>query len=142
MKKIITVLVMLFILVGCGNSTEKERDFNQTNTEVKEGSNEEIAELSVISENQIKKLYGIDNIKINYTTKDFKVFRMPDDKNAETGEVYKNVYSGIGDFTWQDKIYHFSILYSMVDDSKYNVLSLTSQYDTDKIINVPLESDK
>lgn len=120
--------------------TEKN-DYDKKNSEVIEAKDEK-SRASVIAEKSIKKLYSIDNFKINFTDSSFKVFQMPDDKNIETGQEYKNIYSVIGDYTWQDKLYKFSMLYSMSDEDNYTVLSLTSNIDNAISIDIPIESDK
>ena len=85
----------------------------------------------------------IDNFEVNFTDDSFKVYRMPDDKNTETGEEYKNVYSAIGNFTYQDKIYNFDMVYSFTDKDSYKVLYFNTPFDESKnTIDTPLESDK
>lgn len=140
MKKIIAVLFMLFILVGCGESEKME--FGKSNTEVIEDvSSQEKALGWTYAEIQIKQLYGLDKIKIKGDSENLKVMRMPDDKNSETGEEYKDVYSVRGNFTFQDHVYNFTMLYSLTDEDHYKVLYLISNYDDSKSISVPLASD-
>lgn len=146
MKKIVIgLLLSIFFLSACGSSdsTEDSRNYSETNTTVKETDNDEKSEASVIAENVLKKHYMIDNFKVNFTDDTFKVYRMPDDKNSETGKEYKNVYSAIGNFTYQDKTYDFDMLYSLASKDNYEVLYFHTPLDDSKnTINTPLESDK
>lgn len=139
---LIFVIAMPFLFGEKSSKDQSEKqDYSESNTKVIEAKDEK-SRASVIAETKIKKIYNIDNFKVNYTDSSFKVFRMPDDKNSETGEVYKNVYSAKGNFTWQDKTYDFYLLYSMSSADNYTVLSLTSNIDNNIKIDVPLESDK
>lgn len=89
---------------------------------MKKTDNEERSEASIIAENVLKKHYKIDNLEVNFINDTFKVYCMPYDKNSDTGKEYKNVYSAIGNFTYQDKIYDFDMLYSLTDKDSYEVL--------------------
>lgn len=145
MKKIVIgLLLTILFLSACGNSesTEESRTYKEANTAVKETNDEEKSEASVIVEKVLKEHYMIDNFEVNFTDDSFKVYRMPDDKNTETGEEYKNVYSAIGNFTYQDKIYNFDMVYSFTDKDSYKVLYFNTPLDDSKnTINTPLESD-
>lgn len=140
---ILVVAIALPFIFGDSSPKEetKKHDYTESNSKVIEAKDEK-SRASVIAEKQIKELYSIDNFKVNYTDSSFKVFRMPDDKNSETGQEYKNLYSVIGNFTWQDTQYHFSMLYSMTDEDNYTVISLTSNFNNDVSIDIPIESDK
>lgn len=146
MKKIVIgLLLTILFLSACGNSesTEESRTYKEANTAVKETNDEEKSEASVIVEKVLKEHYMIDNFEVNFTDDSFKVYRMPDDKNTETGEEYKNVYSAIGNFTYQDKIYNFDMVYSFTDKDSYKVLYFNTPLDEAKnTIDTPLESDK
>ncbi len=140
--KLSLVSVLLIIFLGACSTPEKEetKDYNSTNSTIQETGNSEKAEFAAIAEKHIKESYSIDNYKVDL--KSIKVNRFPDDKNAETGEVYKNILNGIGDFTWQDQQYNFSLIYSKKDETNYSVLYLYSNLDPNKGIDTPLESDK
>lgn len=97
------------VMGGCGSSTaetKESKNYSETNSTIKEVDSDQTAEFATIAEKHIKEIYSIDNLKMDL--KSIKVTQFPDDKNAETGEEYKNIYNGIGDFTWQDKKYNFS----------------------------------
>ncbi|WP_315307334.1 hypothetical protein [Enterococcus devriesei] len=136
------VSVLLFLILGACSTSEKEepKNYESTNSTIKETDTDQKAEFATIAEKHIKEVYSIDNFKIDL--KSIKVNQFPDDKNAETGEIYKNILNGIGDFTWQDKQYNFSLIYSKKDDTNYSVLYLHSNLDSTKGIDTPLESDK
>ena len=85
---------------------------------------------------------SIDNFKMNGDKRNLKVIRMPDEENSQTGENYKNVYNVSGDYSYHENIYHYSLLYSLKDDNNYKVLSLYSNIDDTKTINIPLKSDQ
>jgi len=146
MKKIVIgLLLTILFLSACGNSesTEESRTYKEANTAVKETNDDEKSEASIIVEKVLKDHYMIDNFEVNFTDDSFKVYRMPDDKNIETGEEYKNVYSAIGNFTYQDKIYNFDMVYSFTDKDSYKVLYFNTPFDESKnTIDTPLESDK
>lgn len=142
MKKGLFVVFFLLFLTGCGSEPKEERSFDTPNTEVKETNNYIRAEASVIADKVLKERYKIDNYKIHATDESFKVMQMPDDKNANSGEVYMNLYSVIGNFTYQDKIYDFTMLYSMKNESDYSVPYFYTNLDDSKTINTPLESEK
>ena len=144
-KLVIGLLLTILFLSACGNSesTEESRTYKEANTAVKETNDEEKSEASVIVEKVLKEHYMIDNFKVNFTDDTFKVYRMPDDKNSDTGEEYKNVYSAIGNFTYQDKVYNFDMVYSFTDKDSYKVLYFNTPLDDSRnTINTPLESDK
>lgn len=146
MKKLVAgLLLSVLFLSACTNSDSAEefRNYSETNSTVKETDNEEKSEASIIAKNVLKKHYKIDNFEVNFIDDTFKVYRMPDDKNSDTGKEYKNVYSAIGNFTYQDKIYDFDVLYSLTDKDSYEVLYFYTPLDDSKnTINTPLESDK
>ncbi|MFN6687363.1 hypothetical protein ACK4CS_14260 [Enterococcus gallinarum] len=146
MKKLVAgLLLSVLFLSACTNSdsAEESRNYSETNSTVKETDNEEKSEASIIAKNVLKKHYKIDNFEVNFIDDTFKVYRMPDDKNSDTGKEYKNVYSAIGNFTYQDKIYDFDMLYSLTDKDSYEVLYFYTPLDDSKnTINTPLESDK
>lgn len=140
--KLGVISILLVIFLGACSSSEKEetKNYSSTNSTIQETDTDQKAEFATIAEKHIKELYSIDNLKIDL--KSIKVNQFPDDKNAETGEEYKNVLNGIGDFTWQDKQYNFSLIYSKKDETNYSVLYLYSNLDPNKGIDTPLESDK
>lgn len=148
MKKVVLGIALLtsLTLVGCSsgdsNQSESSRDYTQSNTQVKETGNEEKSEASIIVEKVLKDHYKIDNFKVNFMDKDFKVNQMPDDKNSDTGEVYKNLYNVIGTFTYQDKKYEFDALYSLKNEKDFSVIHFYTKFDETKTIDIPLESDK
>src|SRR5699024_5675344 len=111
MKKMLVVVLSLFFLTACTSSVE-ERVFNEPNSEVKEPHPLVTGEASVIAGKVLEQKFKLANFEVNFTDDTFKVFQMPDDKNAKTGEVYLNLYNVIGTFTYQDKIYDFTMLYS------------------------------
>ncbi|MEJ4918872.1 hypothetical protein SKA40_14805, partial [Enterococcus faecium] len=109
-------LLAVTVMGGCGLSTaetKESKNYSETNSTIKEVDSDQTAEFATIAEKHIKEIYSIDNLKMDL--KSIKVTQFPDDKNAETGEEYKNVYNGTGDFTWQDKKYNFSLIYSKKD---------------------------
>ncbi|EMF0283857.1 hypothetical protein KGD00_000274 [Enterococcus hirae] len=136
-------LLSITIMGGCGSSTaetKESKNYSETNSTIKEVGSDQTAEFATIAEKHIKEIYSIDNLKMDL--KSIKVTQFPDDKNAETGEEYKNVYNGTGDFTWQDKKYNFSLIYSKKDATNYTVLYLYSNLDTNKGVDTPLVSDQ
>lgn len=142
MKKGLVVVFFLLFLTGCGSEQKEERSFDTPNTEVREVGTDVKSESSVIAQKVLEKQYGLANFKVNMTDKDYKVFQMADDKNAETGEVYMNLYSTLGTFEFQDKNYPFTMLHSMKNESDYAVLYFQTNYDDNLTIDTPLESDK
>lgn len=147
MKKIgmaLLVATSIFILGACGSSdsTKESKDYSKTNSTVKKTNDDDKATASVIVEKVLEERYKIDNFKVNFTDDSFKVYQMPDDKNAETGEEYKNLYNTIGNFTYQDKKYEFTMLYSLKNASDYSVIYFQTPMDESNTIDTPLESDK
>lgn len=145
MKKVVKVvfvgMLALLFLAGCGSSEEKEeKNYESTNSSIKGVDTNQTAEFATIAEKHIKEIYGIDDLKMDLQS--IKVTQFPDDKNAETGEEYKNVFNGTGDFTWNNQTYNFSLIYSKKDATNYTVLYLYSNLDTNKGIDTPLESDQ
>ncbi|MDK4352452.1 hypothetical protein M4I17_08520 [Enterococcus thailandicus] len=145
MKKVVKVvfvgMLALLFLTACGSSEEKEeKNYASTNSSIKEVDTNQTAEFATIAEKHIKEIYGINDLKMDLQS--IKVTQFPDDKNAETGEEYKNVFNGTGDFTWNNQEYNFSLIYSKKDATNYTVLYLYSNLDTNKGIDTPLESDQ
>lgn len=135
------IVISLSFLAGCGEP-EKPRDYSQSNSKVVDDVTlDERSTGWLYATDEIQKLYSIDNVKIKDNEENFHVRRLPDDESPDGSEKYKNLYNANGNFTWKDKIYHFSMLYSLTDDTHYKVLSLYSDYDKDKVINVPLQSE-
>ncbi|MGY3748107.1 hypothetical protein ACWN8P_12685 [Vagococcus salmoninarum] len=140
-KKLLVAILLSFCLVtsACSdksNSRDKKKDDKTRNTFTIEKDSK--GEFITLAEKHIKELYQIDNLKLNTNPDILKVYGSPDEVNSETGEVYKNVINGITEFTYQDKVYKLTFLYSKTDDEHYKVLYLYSNYDTSKIIDVPL----
>lgn len=144
MKKFLVLGLLVFSLTACSNAgeTAESKNYDEVNTEVKETDDTENSRATAIVENVLKEHYMIDDFEVNFTNDSFKVIQMPDDKNAETGEEYKNLYSAIGDYTYQEKTYQFVALYSLKDESDYSVLYFYTPLDEEKSISVPLESEK
>ncbi len=142
MKKILVVVLCTLFLAGCASEPKEERSFDTPNTEVKEVDNTVKAESATIAQKVLENQYKLANFKINMTDSDYKVYQMPDDKNADTGEVYMNLYSAIGTFEYQDKNHPFTMLYTMKNESDYAVLYFQTNYDDSLTIDTPLESDK
>ncbi|MBL1223707.1 hypothetical protein [Enterococcus sp. BWR-S5] len=141
MKKWFVLLSGVILLVGlsaCGSSEEEKKDYSETNSTIKETESYDKAEFMTLAAKHIEELFGISGVTIET---DASVNQFPDDKNAETGEEYKNVLNGIGNFVFEGKSYPFSFMYSKKDDTTYNILYLYSNYDSTKEISVPLESD-
>ncbi|MBS7578329.1 hypothetical protein HOY36_12320 [Enterococcus sp. MMGLQ5-2] len=142
------MVISIVLLGACSSKSESKStndssyDYNQTNSEVKEANNSQKAEFIVLAKKEIKKLYQIDNFEIDDSSDNLKVNIMPDDKSQDGSETYKNVFSGISNFTYQDKIYSFDFIYSKTDENHYKVLYLYSNYDANNKISVPLDSDK
>ncbi|UDM78898.1 putative periplasmic lipoprotein [Vagococcus fluvialis] len=142
MKKILVAVLCTLFLAGCASEPKEERSFDTPNTEVKEVDNTVKAESATIAQKVLENQYKLANFKINMTDSDYKVYQMPDDKNADTGEVYMNLYSTMGTFEFQDKNYSFMMLHSMKDESSYAVVHFETNYDDSLTIEIPLESDK
>ncbi|MFW3577750.1 hypothetical protein ACN9KL_04850 [Vagococcus fluvialis] len=142
MKKILVAVLCTLFLAGCASEPKEERSFDTPNTEVKEVGNDVKAETATIAQKVLENQYKLANFKINMTDSDYKVYQMPDDKNADTGEVYMNLYSAIGTFEYQDKNHPFTMLYTMKNESDYAVLYFQTNYDDSLTIEIPLESDK
>ncbi|WP_430394626.1 hypothetical protein [Enterococcus faecalis] len=144
----IILAIIVAIIVNLNGNASDNKDmstikYGESNDKVIENvSNLEKSIGWTCAEDQIKKLYKIDNFKINGDKRNLKVIRMPDEENSQTGESYKNVYNISGDYTYHDNIYHYSLLYSLKDDNNYKVLSLYSNIDDTKTINIPLKSDQ
>lgn len=112
MKKIAMlglVVISIISLAACTDSEVTKVDYDKTNNSIVETDSHAKAEFATIAEKQITKNYAIDNFKIDLSS--IKVNQFPDEINADTGEVYKNVMNGGGKFTFQDKIYDFSLIY-------------------------------
>ncbi|HBC4799078.1 TPA: hypothetical protein KET04_002632 [Enterococcus faecalis] len=134
------VVISIISLAACTDSEVTKVDYDKTNNSIVETDSHAKAEFATIAEKQITKNYAIDNFKIDLSS--IKVNQFPDEINADTGEVYKNVMNGGGKFTFQDKIYDFSLIYSKKDESKYTVLYLYSPLDKTKTMEIPLKSDQ
>ena len=141
MKKLLVISSLLLVLVGCSSkaSNVESRNYDETNSTYKETDNAEKSEAITIAKKVLKEHYSIDNFKIDSSNKKFKVNRAPDNKNTVTGEVYKNFYSASGDFSYQDKIYQFDMLYSMKKDDKFSVVYFKTNLDDSKTISSELE---
>lgn len=141
MKKLLIASLCFLFLTGCTSSIE-ERSFNVPNTEAKEPHRDAYAEAPLIVEKVLEKRFKLANFEVNAPDDTFKVFQMPDDKNAETGEIYMDLHSAIGNFTYQDKIYDFNLLYSMKEDLRYSVIYFSTTFDESLTIDIPLESEQ
>jgi len=145
MKKIIIVslgILLTFSLAACSSSDEttkeSSKDYSETNSTILETENIDKAEFITLAAKHIEELFGISGVTVDTNV---SVHKFPDDKNAETGEEYKNILNGIGDFSYNGNSYPFSFIYSKKDDTNYSILYLYSNYDSSKEISVPLESD-
>ena len=141
MKKLLIASLCFLFLTGCTSSVE-ERVFNEPNSEVKEPHPLVTGEASVIAGKVLEQKFNLANFEVKVTDNTCKVFHMPDDKNAQTGEVYLNLYNVLGTFTYQDKIYDFTMLYSMKNKSDYSVVYFSTPYDESIIIDTKLESEQ
>ncbi|MGM8140071.1 hypothetical protein [Enterococcus italicus] len=141
MKKLFIISSLLLVLVGCSSKASdiESRNYDETNSTYKDTDNTEKSEAITIAKKVLKEHYSIDNFKIDTSNKKFKVNRAPDNKNTVTGEVYKNFYSASGDFSYQDKIYQFDMLYSMKKDDKFSVVYFKTNLDDSKTISSELE---
>lgn len=90
-------------------------------------NNSLLINLAVRAESIIEKYDKIDNVKVK--EENIKAVKLSDLKNDEREEVYKNVYSIIGEYSWQDKRYAFEWVISFDEnnvDSNGSVLQYSS----------------
>ena len=148
MKKYGTILVILssvLILGACGSSeskTKESKNYETTNTTVKEAADDDKALAGVIAEKVLTDHYGLSDVKVDVTKETFNVTQMPDDENATDGTVYKNVYSTIGDFDTQGESYQFDLTYSLKNENDFSVIYFYTPFDESKTINTPLKSEQ
>lgn len=143
-KLIATLAASSFIVSGCGSnetSSEEVASESAVSGELHEAEDNTRGEFLTIAEKLIKENYGIDNFQIDISSNKLSVFNSTDEMNLETGEEYNNVINGMGEFTYQDNIYRFNILYSKPDENSYEILFMDSDYNHDSGIDIPLESD-
>lgn len=138
---ILVLAIALPFILGDKSKTDESKGKTQSSTSG-DWSDADKSEFLVIAEKYIKQTYAIDNFKIDDSSDKLKVYNSPTDVNAETGEEYKNIINGISEFTYQDKVYPFTLLYNKIDKNKYSVLYLYSNYDSTKGIDVPLKSEQ
>lgn len=140
MKKIRLALALstsALLMTACGS----EEVVKESSSVVSENTNEIKGEFVTIADKSLKDIYNIDNFKIDMSSDKLNVLRSPDDKNSETGEEYKNIITGMTEFTYQDKIYNLILIYSKTSEDAYKIISMTTNYNHDLGIDVPLESD-
>lgn len=143
-KLIATLAASVFVISGCGTSETSSEEFSSESAvsgEISEAELEVKGEFVTIAEKAIKENYHIDNFNIDMGSDKLDVFHMEDDKNPETGEEYQNVISGMSEFTYQDNIYNLHLIYSKTSEDTYKILYLSSNYNFDLDVEVPLESD-
>lgn len=143
-KKLLTLIMLSLCLItsACSSKTDTKNDKTYESTkDTFTIENDSKGEFVTLAEKHIKELYQIDNIKLNMKSNVLSVYGMPDQVDSDTGEVYKNIISGSTDFTYQDKVYKLTFLYSKTDDEHYKALYLYSNYDSNKTIDVTLEDD-
>lgn len=140
MKKIRLALDLstsVLLMTACGS----EEVVKESSSVVSENTNEIKGEFVTIADKSLKDIYNIDNFKIDMSSDKLNVLRSPDDKNSETGEEYKNIITGMTEFTYQDKIYNLILIYSKTSEDAYKIISMSTNYNHDLGIDVPLESD-
>lgn len=140
MKKIKLALALstsVLLMTACGS----EEVVKESSSVVSENTNEIKSEFVTIADKSLKDIYNIDNFKIDMSSDKLNVLRSPDDKNSETGEEYKNIITGMTEFTYQDKIYNLILIYSKTSEDAYKIISMSTNYNHDLGIDVPLESD-
>lgn len=140
MKKIRLALALstsALLMTACGS----EEVVKESSSVVSENTNEIKGEFVTIADKSLKDIYNIDNFKIDMSSDKLNVLRSPDDKNSETGEEYKNIITGMTEFTYQDKIYNLILIYSKTSEDAYKIISMSTNYNHDLGIDVPLESD-
>ena len=143
-KLIATLAASVFIISACGSSetsSEEVASESAVSGEISEAELEVKGEFVTIAEKAIKESYGIDNFEIDISSNKLSVFNSTDEMNSETGEEYNNVINGMGEFTYQDNIYRFNILYSKTSEDSYQILFMDSDYNHDLGIDIPLDSD-
>lgn len=142
----VIILVISFSIIVSSILGSKNDNSNKDSTVSKSSSSGDWStdvnkgEFLLIAEKYIKETYAIDNFKIDHSSKKLKVYNSPKEINAETGEEYSNITNGGSEFTYQDKIYSFSLMYNKIDENKYSVIYLHSNYDSSKGIDVPFKS--
>jgi hypothetical protein len=146
-------LIVIFLFAGLANSLTTKNDKKTASSEsielkketksddtVKAVNTSQKAEFIVLAEAQIKKAYQIDNFKIDTSENNLKVNIFPDNKSSDGKTTYKNILNGAGEFTYRDKVYKFSFMYSKINSDSYKTLYLYSDYDKNKGIDVPLKN--
>lgn len=147
MKKIsllAALAVGILFITACGSSesaSKKAESESAVSGEIHEAGLEVKGEFVTIAEKSLKENYHIDNFKIDMSSSTLKVFNSTDEKNAETGEEYKNVINGMAEYTYQDKIYNLNLMYSKTSKDSYKILFMDTNYDHELGIDIPLESD-
>jgi len=122
--------------------TAESKNYETTNTTVKEATNDDKSTAGVIAEKVLTDHYGLSDAKVDVTSDNFKVTQMPDDVNANDGTIYKNVYSVIGDFDNQGEKQTFDMTYSLKNETGFSVIYFYTPYDESKTINTPLKSEQ
>lgn len=133
------------LLISACAGEEKVNEVKESSSAVSGEAYEDAAEMKgefvTIAEKTLKEIYNIDNFKIDMSSSKLNVFHSPDDKNSETGEEYTNIITGMTEYTYQDKIYNLILIYSKTSEESYKILSMSTNYNHDLGIDVPLESD-
>lgn len=95
--------------------------------------------LSVRAETIIEQYDDIDNVYVNQD--EIEAYKMTNFENDETGEVYENVYSIDGVYSWNDKKYDFEWV-SSFDENDVNVGGSILQYTSDMMKDNQINVDR
>lgn len=130
---VILTIALFAITLIFGNDTPKE--------ETKENDDYSGWMMAVVQK-AIETNDNLDGFKLKLGSKDKIYSDYPDLKNIETGEIYQNVYTAWGKFTYSDKIYEYNVTATSTKDDltgTYKLIHYSTTYNPNNTIDIPTE---
>lgn len=111
---LVSLVLFIIAVVTTPNNEKASSNVDQTDTyKVTDGkitNNKLLINLAVRAETIIEKYDKINNVKVDEDN--ITAEKMPDMKDENTGDEYKNVYSITGQYSWKEKRYDFEWIVS------------------------------
>ena len=139
---ILTIALFAITLIFGKDTPKEETKENDDMTSETKKNDDYSGWMMAVVQKAIETNDNLDGFKLKLGSKDKIYSDYPDLKNIETGEIYQNVYTAWGKFTYSDKIYEYNVTATSTKDDltgTYKLIHYSTTYNPNNTIDIPTE---